>query len=127
MLSFINYFICKRYCKTVMNYLNVKNFLLLQIQDGQTALIRAFLCTNLLKTHLPNYWNLQGLEDHLTVKHILLKHIYLHNLFSFLGGDQGLLNMFFKDWSHKDISKHLSFTYNVVWSSTYSYLPALKQ
>ncbi|XP_050538999.1 glycogenin-1 isoform X2 [Daktulosphaira vitifoliae] len=46
---------------------------------------------------------------------------------SFDGGDQGLLNLFFKDWAHKDISKHLSFTYNVVWSSTYSYLPALKQ
>lgn len=46
---------------------------------------------------------------------------------SFDGGDQGLLNMFFKDWAHTDISKHLSFTYNVVWSSTYSYLPALKQ
>ncbi|XP_050424035.1 glycogenin-1 isoform X2 [Adelges cooleyi] len=46
---------------------------------------------------------------------------------SFDGGDQGLLNMFFKDWAYKDISKHLSFTYNVVWSSTYSYLPALKQ
>lgn len=45
----------------------------------------------------------------------------------FLGGDQGLLNMFFKEWSNTDISKHLSFTYNVVWSSTYSYLPALKQ
>jgi len=47
--------------------------------------------------------------------------------FCFLGGDQGLLNMFFKEWSTTDISKHLSFTYNVVWSSTYSYLPALKQ
>lgn len=35
--------------------------------------------------------------------------------------------MFFKDWAHTDISKHLSFAYNVVWSSTYSYLPALKQ
>ncbi|XP_026811724.1 uncharacterized protein LOC113552908 isoform X1 [Rhopalosiphum maidis] len=46
---------------------------------------------------------------------------------SFDGGDQGLLNMFFKEWSNTDISKHLSFTYNVVWSSTYSYLPALKQ
>ncbi|VVC26719.1 Hypothetical protein CINCED_3A010146 [Cinara cedri] len=46
---------------------------------------------------------------------------------SFDGGDQGLLNMFFKEWAYKDITKHLSFTYNVVWSSTYSYLPALKQ
>ncbi|XP_025425792.1 glycogenin-1 isoform X2 [Sipha flava] len=46
---------------------------------------------------------------------------------SFDGGDQGLLNMYFKEWAHTDISKHLSFTYNVVWSSTYSYLPALKQ
>ncbi|XP_025195742.1 glycogenin-1 isoform X1 [Melanaphis sacchari] len=46
---------------------------------------------------------------------------------SFDGGDQGLLNMFFKEWSNTDISKHLSFTYNVIWSSTYSYLPALKQ
>lgn len=47
--------------------------------------------------------------------------------FSFSGGDQGLLNLFFKDWATKDIAKHLSFVYNVVSQAFYSYLPALKQ
>jgi len=46
---------------------------------------------------------------------------------TFDGGDQGLLNMFFSDWSTKDISKHLPFTYNVVSQAFYSYLPAFKQ
>jgi len=46
---------------------------------------------------------------------------------SFDGGDQGLLNTFFSDWSTKDISKHLPFTYNMVASATYSYLPAYKK
>lgn len=43
------------------------------------------------------------------------------------GGDQGLLNLYFKDWATKDISKHLSFVYNMCSTATYSYLPALKQ
>ncbi|RWS05838.1 glycogenin-1-like protein [Dinothrombium tinctorium] len=46
---------------------------------------------------------------------------------SFDGGDQGLLNMYFSDWAHKDISKHLSFIYNMSSLSVYSYLPAYKQ
>ncbi|XP_018917789.1 glycogenin-1 isoform X6 [Bemisia tabaci] len=46
---------------------------------------------------------------------------------SFDGGDQGLLNLYFKDWATKDISKHLSFVYNMCSTATYSYLPALKQ
>ena len=46
---------------------------------------------------------------------------------SFDGGDQGLLNTFFSDWATKDISKHLPFTYNMVASASYSYLPAYKQ
>jgi len=46
---------------------------------------------------------------------------------SFDGGDQGLLNTFFSDWSTKDISRHLPFTYNMVASASYSYLPAFKQ
>jgi len=46
---------------------------------------------------------------------------------SFDGGDQGLLNTYFSDWAHKDISKHLPFVYNMVASATYSYLPAFKQ
>lgn len=45
---------------------------------------------------------------------------------SFDGGDQGLLNQFFKDWT-TDISKHLPFTYNVVAQAFYSYLPAFKR
>ncbi|XP_023930920.1 uncharacterized protein LOC106161647 [Lingula anatina] len=46
---------------------------------------------------------------------------------SFDGGDQGLLNLYFKDWAYTDIQKHLPFIYNVVSQAFYSYLPALKQ
>ncbi|KAK0090748.1 hypothetical protein PV325_006307 [Microctonus aethiopoides] len=46
---------------------------------------------------------------------------------SFDGGDQGLLNQYFSDWAHKDISKHLPFIYNMCSTATYSYLPAYKQ
>ncbi|XP_024080753.1 proteoglycan 4-like isoform X2 [Cimex lectularius] len=45
---------------------------------------------------------------------------------SFDGGDQGLLNEFFGDWATKDIQKHLPFTYNMVCTASYSYLPAFK-
>ncbi|XP_067943811.1 glycogenin-1-like isoform X4 [Watersipora subatra] len=46
---------------------------------------------------------------------------------SFDGGDQGLLNLYFSDWAHADISKHLPFLYNVVSQAFYSYLPAFKR
>lgn len=46
---------------------------------------------------------------------------------SFDGGDQGLLNSYFHEWATKDIAKHLPFTYNMVASATYSYLPAYKK
>ncbi|XP_045200200.2 glycogenin-2-like isoform X2 [Mercenaria mercenaria] len=46
---------------------------------------------------------------------------------SFDGGDQGLLNMYFKNWATEDISKHLPFIYNVVSQAFYSYLPAFTQ
>ncbi|XP_075586868.1 glycogenin 1 [Dermatophagoides farinae] len=46
---------------------------------------------------------------------------------SFDGGDQGLLNQYFSDWSTKDIGRHLSFIYNMTLASTYSYLPAYKR
>ena len=45
---------------------------------------------------------------------------------SFDGGDQGLLNTFFSDWATKDIARHLPFTYNMVATASYSYLPAYK-
>jgi len=45
---------------------------------------------------------------------------------SFDGGDQGLLNMFFRDWRTKDIGKHLSFLYNMCATATYTYIPAYK-
>ncbi|KAL1123667.1 hypothetical protein AAG570_002743 [Ranatra chinensis] len=54
----------------------------------------------------------------------LLKFALEHG--SFDGGDQGLLNMFFKDWATKDINKHLPFIYNLCSTATYSYLPAFK-
>jgi len=44
---------------------------------------------------------------------------------SFDGGDQGLLNSYFSDWSTTDISRHLPFVYNMAANLTYSYLPAL--
>ncbi|XP_055602109.1 proline-rich protein 36-like isoform X7 [Uranotaenia lowii] len=46
---------------------------------------------------------------------------------SFDGGDQGLLNSYFSDWAHTDISKHLPFIYNTSTVASYSYLPAFKQ
>lgn len=46
---------------------------------------------------------------------------------SFDGGDQGLLNLYFRDWATKDIAKHLPFVYNTVSQAFYSYLPAFKQ
>jgi len=55
----------------------------------------------------------------------LLKHAKQYG--SFDGGDQGLLNDFFSDWSTKDISRHLPFTYNTVSSATYSYAPAFNR
>lgn len=48
-------------------------------------------------------------------------------MFLFAGGDQGLLNLYFSDWAHKDISKHLPFIYNMCSTACYSYLPAFKQ
>ncbi|XP_051882117.1 glycogenin-2 isoform X2 [Pristis pectinata] len=46
---------------------------------------------------------------------------------SFDGGDQGLLNSFFSNWSTMDIHKHLPFIYNLAGIALYSYLPAFKQ
>lgn len=43
---------------------------------------------------------------------------------SFDGGDQGLLNLYWSDWSTKDIRHHLPFTYNVTPNVTYGYAPA---
>ncbi|XP_062847212.1 glycogenin-1b isoform X2 [Trichomycterus rosablanca] len=46
---------------------------------------------------------------------------------SFDGGDQGVLNGFFKDWATADIRKHLPFIYNMSSIAIYTYLPAFKQ
>lgn len=46
---------------------------------------------------------------------------------SFDGGDQGLLNTYFSDWSSSDISRHLSFIYNMTLIAAYSYPPAYKR
>ncbi|CRK95575.1 CLUMA_CG009037, isoform B [Clunio marinus] len=45
---------------------------------------------------------------------------------SFDGGDQGLLNQYFSNWS-TDGSKRLPFLYNTASTATYSYLPAFKK
>lgn len=46
---------------------------------------------------------------------------------SFDGGDQGLLNQYFSDWNTQDISRHLSFVYNMTLIAVYSYPPAYKR
>ncbi|CAH3162696.1 unnamed protein product [Porites evermanni] len=46
---------------------------------------------------------------------------------SFDGGDQGLLNSFFSDWRTSDISRHLSFIYNMNSNASYTYAPAFQQ
>lgn len=43
---------------------------------------------------------------------------------SFDGGDQGLLNTYFSNWATKDISKHLSFIYNMTTTSSYAFYSA---
>lgn len=45
---------------------------------------------------------------------------------SFDGGDQGLLNQYYSDWSTGESSKRLPFLYNTASTATYSYLPAFK-
>jgi len=45
-------------------------------------------------------------------------------LFNYLGGDQGLLNAFFNDWSTGPTSRRIPFVYNLTFSASYSYLPA---
>lgn len=45
---------------------------------------------------------------------------------SFDGGDQGLLNMYFRNWS-TDISRRLPFIYNLMANVSYTYKPAFKQ
>ncbi|XP_053562413.1 glycogenin-2 [Bombina bombina] len=52
---------------------------------------------------------------------------FAENNGSFDGGDQGLLNSFFSNWSTADISKHLPFIYNLSISNIYTYAPAFKQ
>ncbi|XP_055921959.1 glycogenin-1 isoform X2 [Eupeodes corollae] len=46
---------------------------------------------------------------------------------SFDGGDQGILNSYFSQWAHTDITKHLPYTYNTAAFAVYSYLPAFKE
>lgn len=46
---------------------------------------------------------------------------------SFDGGDQGLLNSFFSNWRTEDISRHLSFIYNMNSNASYTYAPAFQQ
>ncbi|KAJ2076722.1 glycogenin glucosyltransferase [Coemansia sp. RSA 988] len=48
----------------------------------------------------------------------------LANQGSFDGGDQGLLNAYFDDWSRADHTRRLPFAYNTTSTSFYSYAPA---
>ena len=56
--------------------------------------------------------------------------MYFQQSFLFLtltGGDQGLLNSFFSNWRTADISRHLSFIYNMNSNASYTYAPAFQQ
>jgi len=55
----------------------------------------------------------------------LIEHAEQHG--SFDGGDQGLLNEFFSDWSQSDASRRIPFTYNTVSTAVYSYTPAFNK
>lgn len=46
------------------------------------------------------------------------------NVGSFDGGDQGLLNSYFSDWSTGPSSRRIPFTYNLTINASYSYAPA---
>lgn len=46
---------------------------------------------------------------------------------SFDGGDQGLLNSFFDNWSTGDSSRRLPFGYNMTTNVSYTYAPAYRQ
>lgn len=46
---------------------------------------------------------------------------------SFDGGDQGLLNGYFNNWSTSEASKRLPFVYNMTTNVSYSYAPAFKK
>ncbi|CAG5110051.1 Oidioi.mRNA.OKI2018_I69.chr2.g4500.t1.cds [Oikopleura dioica] len=52
---------------------------------------------------------------------------FANNQGSFDGGDQGLLNDFFSDWSTASTSKILPFGYNVHAAATYAYAPAFQK
>lgn len=45
---------------------------------------------------------------------------------SFDGGDQGLLNQYFSGWAHGPASHRIPFGYNLTFTHSYGYLPALK-
>lgn len=51
--------------------------------------------------------------------------LYAHQHGSFDGGDQGLLNAFFSNWSRSSPEHRIPFTYNLTSNATYSYLPAM--
>lgn len=51
--------------------------------------------------------------------------LYAHQHGSFDGGDQGLLNSFFSNWSRLGPEHRIPFTYNLTSNATYSYLPAM--
>lgn len=55
----------------------------------------------------------------------LVAHALVHG--SFDGGDQGLLNSFFSNWSQLGAAHRLPFTYNLHSNSSYTYSPAFKR
>ena len=58
--------------------------------------------------------------DHLTVLCDLLLNIPR------LGGDQGLLNTHFSEWATADAAHRIPFAYNVTFTASYGYAPALR-
>ena len=46
---------------------------------------------------------------------------------SWAGGDQGLLNAYFKDWATGSPAMRLPFTYNMTANASYGYAPAFER
>jgi glycogenin glucosyltransferase len=78
-----------------------------------------FVCRPLEKTFKDLYEHLQlhGSFDGNNAKKTLL-------IIMLVGGDQGLLNSFFSDWSKSDASHRIPFVYNMLLNATYNYVPA---
>ena len=104
-----------------MPYLNGKNYQRALMQDG---LIVSILGSSFVAQAM----TLFSLCSHMLIAMVVLmvESLFLSMKLNCLGGDQGLLNAFFSDWSKGDGSKRIPFGYNLTINASYSYLPAFK-